>query len=294
MIETKKSFNTTMDSEELDIYAVSVTLRALKEGIISRAHGYQTYALFLNILRLAEPSLAEELHRLDSTKPFTVSPLLGGFGRVKDGLRVAPDSMYRLRLTFLQSAVFTRFLDGILKWGDNTVDVSSVPFKIEEVNPGSKKDSMVGFQSYQGILNNASAEHHIELEFLLPTVFRSGGRRNVIFPEPQLVFGSYLNRWQAYASVKLDDSINTWIDRTILTRYRLETQMLNYGSYQEVGFMGRSHYELDKNTPDEVAIAVNALADFAFYCGTGAKTTMGMGQTKRVKRASSVSNRAGR
>jgi CRISPR-associated endoribonuclease Cas6 len=29
--------------------------------------------------------------------------------------------------------------------------------------------------------------------------------------------------------------------------------------------------------------ALNALADFAFYCGTGAKTTMGMGQTRRIK-----------
>jgi len=82
--------------------------------------------------------------------------------------------------------------------------------------------------------------------------------------------------------VKLDDTISSWSDRIVVARYRLETHILNFGSYQEVGFTGRCRYELDKNTPEEVAHALNALADFAFYCGTGAKTTMGMGQTKRL------------
>ena len=31
----------------------------------------------------------------------------------------------------------------------------------------------------------------------------------------------------------------------------------------------------------EMLRLVNLLADFAFYCGTGYKTTMGMGQTRR-------------
>ena len=30
----------------------------------------------------------------------------------------------------------------------------------------------------------------------------------------------------------------------------------------------------------------NALVDYAIYCGTGAKTTMGMGQTRRIRASS--------
>ena len=35
---------------ESEIYSVPIMLRALKEAVISPAHGYQTYALFLNFL----------------------------------------------------------------------------------------------------------------------------------------------------------------------------------------------------------------------------------------------------
>jgi len=263
-----------------EVYSVSVKLRALKEVVISQAHGYQAYGLLLNVLRMSSQSLAEELHGLDGAKPFTVSPLQGRFGRAGEGLRIFPESEYSLRFTFLKSDVFAHFLDGAMKWGDDTVELGSGSFQVEEVNPASKKDSSIGFQSYEGILNSASTWRQIELQFLSPTAFRSGGKRNVVFPEPELVFGSYLNRWQAFSPVTLDDSVASWFDRIVVARYQLETHILNFGSYQEVGFTGRCRYELDKNTPEEVALALNALADFAFYCGTGAKTTMGMGQTR--------------
>lgn len=268
-----------------DVYSVSITLRALTEGVISETHGYQAHALLLSILRTSDQSLAEELHALDGVKPFTVSPLQGRFGRAQGGLKVIPASTYSLRLTFLKSDIFAHFLNGALKWGDNAVDLGSVSFRMEEVNPGYRRNSSTGFQSYQGILNGASTWHQIELQFSSPTAFRSGGKRNVVFPAPELVFGSYLNRWQVFSTVKLDDSISSWFDRIVVARYKLGTQILNFGSYQEVGFTGRCRYELDKNTPEEVAHALNALANFAFYCGTGAKTTMGMGQTKRLNQA---------
>jgi len=266
-----------------DVYSVSITLRALTEGVISETHGYQAYALLLSILRMSDQSLAEELHRLDGAKPFTVSPVQGRFGRVEGGLKVIPASTYSLRITFLKSDIFAHFLNGALKWGDNAVDLGLVSFRMEEVNPGFRRDSSTDFQSYQGILNGASAQHQIELQFSSPTAFRSGGKRNVVFPAAELVFGSYLNRWQAFSPLKLDDTISSWFDRIVVARYRLETHILNFGSYQEVGFTGRCRYELDRNTPEEVTLALNALADFAFYCGTGAKTTMGMGQTKRAR-----------
>ena len=58
-----------------DVYSISVTLEPLAEAVISQTQGYHAYALFLNLLRASDPSLAEELHALDGPKPFTVSPL---------------------------------------------------------------------------------------------------------------------------------------------------------------------------------------------------------------------------
>ncbi|MBA7586214.1 CRISPR-associated endoribonuclease Cas6 [subsurface metagenome] len=140
----------------------------------------------------------------------------------------------------------------------------------------------MSFQSYQGILDSASAGRQVDLEFLSPTTFRSGGK-NIIFPQPELVFGSYLNKWQTFSPIKLDDSLPSWFDKVMVARYRLQTHILDFGSYREVGFTGKCRFELDKATPDKVVVTLNALADFALYCGTGAKTTMCMGQTRRTK-----------
>ncbi len=266
-----------------EVYSVSVKLRALKEVVISQAHGYQVYGLLLNVLRMSSQSLAEELHGLDGAKPFTVSPLQGRFGRAGEGLRVIPESEYSLRFTFLKGDVFAHFLDGAMKWGDDTVELGSGSFQVEEVNPASKKDPSTDFQSYEGILNGASTWRQIELQFLSPTAFRSRGH-NVIFPEPALVFGSYLTKWQAFSPVKIEAEIASWLDKIMVSRYRLQTHILDFGSYQEIGFTGHCRYEIDKDTTEDVVIALNTLADFAYYAGTGAKTTMGMGQTKRLIR----------
>jgi CRISPR-associated endoribonuclease Cas6 len=129
------------------------------------------------------------------------------------------------------------------------------------------------------------------MEFLTPTVFRSGGKRNNVFPEPALVFGSYWNKWQALSPVKMDDALNSYFEKISVTRYRLETGIWDFGSYQEVGFSGTCRFEIDPSIPDDKKACINALADFAQFCGTGAKTTMGMGQTQRIDHAGSVSGR---
>jgi CRISPR-associated endoribonuclease Cas6 len=268
-----------------DIYSISVTLEPVAEAVIPQTQGYHAYALFLNLLRASNLALAEELHALDGPKPFTVSPLQGKFRRAGNGIRLLPNSKYFLRLTFLRSDVLAHFLDGALRWGDNMLELGSASLRMEEIETLPIKDPTASFQSYQGLLEGASAERQIELEFLSPTAFRSGGKRNVVFPEPELVFGSYLNRWQAFSPVRLDDSISSWLDRMVVARYKLESRILNFGSYQEVGFTGRCRFEVDRNTPEKAVLVLNALADFAFYCGTGAKTTMGMGQTRTVRGA---------
>lgn len=266
-----------------NVYSVLLTLLPEAEAVIPYGHGHQAYALFLNLLKESEPSLAEELHSSDGLKPVTLSPLQGKFGRAVNGMKIVSQCNYRLRLTFLRSDIFAHFLDGALRWGDRTIELGPAVFRMDRINTVMENTPIASWRSYKDIIDNASTERCIELEFISPTAFRSGGKRNVVFPEPQLVFGSYLNRWQAFSPVKLDSSISSWFENMVVARYKLGTRILHFGSYQEVGFTGRCRFEVDKNTPEEAVIVLNALADFAFYCGTGAKTTMGMGQTRRIK-----------
>jgi CRISPR-associated endoribonuclease Cas6 len=75
-----------------------------------------------------------------------------------------------------------------------------------------------------------------------------------------------------------------------VSRYRLSTRLLDFGGYQELGFSGQVTYEFSRDVPVELARAINALADFAFYGGVGAKTTMGMGQARRRESARFLSD----
>ena len=48
------------------------------------------------------------------------------------------------------------------------------------------------------------------------------------------------------------------------------------------GFVGSVSYRLDRLGERGVR-ALNVLADFAMYCGTGSKKAQGAGQTRRVR-----------
>jgi CRISPR-associated endoribonuclease Cas6 len=254
----------------------------MQPGALPLAHWYHAYALFLNIIKTSDAALAQKLHADDTVKPFTISTLSGRARRSGAQIKVTTDTALSLKLTFLESSVFSHFMDGALKWGDKPLEIAGIPFRVEEVKTVSDDETIAVFQSYNGILNNATASRRIDLKFLTPTVFRSGGRRNNIFPEPALVFGSYFNKWQALSPLKMPDNISGFFDKLSVTRYRLETVMWDFGSYQEVGYCGDCRFEIDSTVPGDIAMSLNALADFAPFCGTGAKTTMGMGQSRRI------------
>lgn len=276
-----------------ELYSITLAVHALEAGVIPLAHGYHVHALFLNIIRSANPALAEKLHADESVKPFTVSTLIGKKDRKGARITISTQTAFSLRLTFLDTAVFSHFIDGALKWGEKPVEIAGLPFRVAEVVTAPRNGMQNAFGSYRGILDNAGAARQLDMEFMTPTVFRSGGKRNNVFPEPALVFRSYWNRWQALSPIRMDDNLNSFLDKINVTRYRLETVIWDFGSYQEVGFSGACRFEIDRAFPEDKVTCINALADFAQFCGTGAKTTMGMGQTRRISSARFVSGRTG-
>jgi CRISPR-associated endoribonuclease Cas6 len=73
---------------------------------------------------------------------------------------------------------------------------------------------------------------------------------------------------------------------SILTvaRYKIETRMLDFGRYRQVGFVGEVEFLLKKSGDDITKKIFHLLATFSFYSGVGYKTTMGMGQAKKIER----------
>ena len=265
------------------LYSIIVKFKAEADAVIPPTLGHHAYALFLGMLNRANAPVAQQIHDIDGPKPFTISPLQGRFRRHPGSLKLTEGEIYWIRFTFLQGDLFAHFLDAVMKAGNQTMQLDQAALRIDEVVTTPDKSPLCNCQTFEDILSQALPERQIHLRFLSPTAFRSAGRRNVLFPEPRLLVNSLLPRWQSFSPVKLDDSLTDLADRNLrIARYKLETRMLNFGSYQEAGFEGNCTLEMAERMPDEAAGSLNALADFAFYCGTGAKTTMGMGQTRRA------------
>lgn len=265
------------------LYSVELGLRVVAGGNLRRATGYHVYSFFLALMERAAPSLSALLHRDASTKPFTLSPLSpegGTSGRA------------RLRLTFLQDEVFACFNRALLRPGaEMTFPLGEARVVCESVATTPEQSPYAAFTTFEALAESAAMGRRIALAFLSPTTFRSKGQRNTLLPEPSLVLGSLLNRWNAFAppsaSVQLRDSA---LRAVRLVGHRLGTQLLGFDGYREAGFVGYATYEVEDSLPTDEVRVLQALGDFAFFSGVGAKTTMGMGQARRIYDAKRVSN----
>lgn len=128
-----------------------------------------------------------------------------------------------------------------------------------------------------GEIQAAQPAHNIKVFFDSPTVFRRGGR-HIYHPGAHQVFGGYLRRWNALVRLPLGidlpeiDSCVTLVDNQI---HQVEVDL---GIATHPGFVGWAQYEIEDN--DVLASAIGSLIAFAPYCGTGARTAWGMGQTR--------------
>lgn len=279
------------------LYSLVLHLRALKDASVRATLGYQAYALFLAILRRADPALAQQLHSGEGVKPFTVGAIQGPPRReAGKTLVLKQGAPYRLRLTFLEDGLFASFLHALLQHQATApLRLDTAEFVVEEVLTTSPSSRWAGCRDFADLLAEAKPREQVTLHFVSPTTFRSGGRRNVLFPTPALVFGSYLARWNAFSPVKLPPHLAKLFEEAlIISRYSLRSRMLDFGRYQEAGFQGSCEFQTIRDLPEDDRIALDALSRFAFFCGTGAKTTMGMGQTWRLDDAGAVSDGTGR
>ena len=249
----------------------SVVLKLKSGSDTSPTQAYHNYALLLDLLRGVSPDLAAQIHDMSGPKPVTVSPRWG---------RSTP----WIRFTFLDETFFAGFAHAVMRLGvGGIVTLGSGRFEVEELITQPKDSPWSRYDDFQGLWDRASREKEITLGFRSPTAFRSSGR-NLVFPQPELVFGSLIARWNAYSEINPGDSLgDEWLSKVVVSRHSLNTRLLDFGSYRQVGFTGKCTFELKDSAAEEAARWMNALADFAFYAGVGAKTTMGMGQTRRIR-----------
>ena len=281
-----------MNAYDNTLYSIVLKLVPIREATVRATMGHQAHAAFLKTVRESDPALAESLHLPDlPTRPFTVSPLLD-VGRALDGrIRLSPERDCLLRFTVLYPLIFERFMARFLEGGGRPViRLGQAALLIKEIltTPGSHP--WAGYTTWARIAAEAQPEKEITLEFTSPTAFGFGqktwGKKIVVLPEPDLVFGSLARSWNLLAPQSLGvdwDDLKGYVDAHVVVKRLdgLETRMLHFGRSPQIGFVGQVTYGL--MAEDRAArCCLSALADFAFYAGVGLKTAMGMGQCRRA------------
>jgi CRISPR-associated endoribonuclease Cas6 len=260
--------------------------------------GRAVYAETLARLAAADPALAEQIHTGDGPKPLTCSGLIpaerpgpdeGGRNPL-DSLAVRSGGRYYVRITGLTERASRALVVTLLDQPPPHWNLHGQTFQVLEAICDRARHAWTGQTSCEELAAGALArgersEHWprtITLEFASPTAFKSQ-EMQVPVPMPGLVFGSLVERWNAFSPVALDPDLRRFAEEHVaISRYRLESKPVPTKSGAlRIGGVGQVMYTL-LDDDRYAAAALNILADFALFSGVGVQTATGMGQCRRV------------
>ncbi|MGJ3252219.1 MAG: CRISPR-associated endoribonuclease Cas6 [Elainellaceae cyanobacterium] len=266
-------------SDETELIGLRFNLVALQNSDLYAQYSIGLHAWFLDQIRQTDPALSRQLHDDSSEKAFTISGLDGAFVPSGQHLRLTQDQTYRWTVTALSKPV-VQWLQRWLESMPEVLELRDAPLKIAQVEIANEPLTYAQLAKLQ-----PPTKFSIALSFLSPTSFRSKGR-HLPLPIPRNIFHSYLRRWNDLSGqtpVDQDEFLD-WLDEyIIIQRHHLRSLKVAAGKRGSVtGFTGAIEFGLTASAqkhPEFVQLAYT-LVHLAPYCGTGHKTTFGLGQTQ--------------
>lgn len=265
---------------------------------VTHIQGPALQGMFLHLITEVDPESAARLHDDSRYRPYTLSPL--GIHRGKNptregkrefqGFRLPREQVLKagtpcyLRVTLLEDALFPTFSRYFLtrpqpefRLGDTDFTITDVLATPENENPWSQ------YLSYPQLIDRAlqHRERRIKLHFLTPASFRKGDV-DLPLPLPRLVFQSFQKRFTEFYQVEFLPDFVELVDQYtgISSQKGVRTDTIATKKTRLTGFVGEVGFEISKKAPADLLFQMHLLADYAFFCGTGRKTTVGMGQTR--------------
>lgn len=256
-------------------------LKALERGSLPQYMGAAVRAEFLKWL--GEP---DELHDGNELRPYTVSDLKGTFKAQKGFNLIEAGGSAWFRATTLREQESLWVRDSVVpNLRGRIVQLGRVSFEVQGA-AGAGEHPWAGESSYSALVEkyfqaNQSPADALEVEFASLTTFHDGDL-HMPLPIPETVLGSWLRRWNQFSSASLPRAAEELREASLaLSRYELKSAAAQYKNATWVGFTGACRYRV--LAKDEFWVRLcNLLAEYAFYCGTGYKTTYGLGQTRRT------------
>ena len=264
------------NSEAIELVGLVFTVSPQKNASLFPEYAQGLHAWFLDQVRQSAPDLSQELHDEQSEKSFTISRLEGNMTTNTKQIYLSSQEIYRWYLTALSQSLVL-WMQQWLRNAPSIITLRQVTLnihKIEIIHPPT---------TYQKLFST-ERKKSITLSFVSPTSFRSKGH-HLPLPLPHNLFHSYLRRWNYFSSQKFSqDPFLTWVHENVLIlRHQLESVKVAGGKKGAVtGFVGAIELSLDRSAEQqpEFVQLYYALAQLAPYCGTGHKTTFGLGQTR--------------
>jgi len=233
--------------------------------------GRAAQALLLRLIQAQDAALSARLHDEDGPRPYTASNLV--LGRRINGSLTEEVSACLVRLAEHPPRVLD--MDGCsLRVVAATLDAA--------VHPWAGQSDYQTLATQHLLAGAHAPAARIALEFASPTAFRSSGRY-VPLPLPELVFGSLLERWQAFAPLALSPEVRRFAaEAVVVSRYLLRTRSLpaKEGGLH-IGFIGQVSFSALNRDRYWLSV-LNLLASYAFFSGVGYGTAAGLGQVRRV------------
>lgn len=264
-------------NQDTELVGLQLSLQPHQDFVVPPHYSTELHSWFLDQVRRQDFALSTYLHDGQSEKPFTISQLQGPLQSQGRSLQLTTDHSYQWIITAL-SHPLAQWMNQWLQAPPDEIHLRSGSFKITNWSLAHPPTT------YAQLLQTPIPEPPtLTLSFLTPTSFRRKGN-HLPLPLPVNVFHSYLRRWNDFSGEAVDqDDFLDWVDEfVIILRHQIQSAKVMAGKSGSVtGFTGSVQFGLAGKARDDTEYVELwfVLGLLAPYCGTGHKTTFGLGQT---------------
>jgi len=256
----------------------------ISPGYLSGRH---LHALFLTLVTSVDRDLGNYLHDSRTEKAFTLSnlqlsqPKRDRILRVEYQKSIPPGTPCWWRITLLDDNIFSQLSHLWLNLNpDRPWHLGSADLKISSIlgTPQPSQPWANACPYLQLYEQSSDRDRILSLALATPTAFRKG-KYDTSLPTAESVFNSIRSRWNKYSGIEIGELP---FDCIFPNFFNIRTEITADIKSKFIGCVGEISYRIFGDVDPVQIKQLNALANYALYCGIGRKTTMGMGMARRL------------
>ncbi|MBP0027895.1 CRISPR-associated endoribonuclease Cas6 [Roseofilum sp. Guam] len=268
-------------------YSLVLNLVPLSPIPLGYLSGRHLHALFLNLVSSVDRTLGDRLHDSQADKAFTLSPLQTRrhFKTLsyEHQQAIPAQTACWWRISLLDDALFGELtqlwlhLNRDKPWhlGPADLTITSILATPQSTHPWANSCP------YAQLYDEASeSDNTFRFCIATPMAFRQG-KYDTALPSGDRLFASLRQRWNKYSGIDMPELV---LDTVFPSFFHIETAIVADKRSKFIGSIGEITFRLLGDATPTTLKHLNALANYALYCGIGRKTTMGMGMARRIAR----------